>query len=97
MSDQPSVTNINTAQLPETWQAYVPLATALVRTLLVAAGSAGFMWAQTVSASDIQMGVGMAMIIASGCWSLWQKIQAQRALRQAAAAPMLVPPPKLPA
>jgi len=97
MSDQPSVTNINTAQLPQTWQAYLPLVTSAVRWLLAVGGGMGLTWAQTVSASEIQMYVSFAMVISSLAWSQWQKLQAQRALRQAAAAPMLVPPPKLPA
>jgi len=91
------MSDIDTAKLPDTWQAYLPLATALARTLLATAGGVGFTWAQAVTADQVQMGVSAAMILAAGLWSLWQKIQAQRALRQASTNPISAPTPKLPA
>lgn len=91
------MTDIDTAQLPPTWQDYLPLVTSIVRTLLGVAGGVGFTWAQAVSASQVQMAVSAAMILASAAWGVWQKIQAQRALRQAAATPVVTVPPKLPA
>lgn len=89
MSDQPA--------MPTAWQAYLPLVTSLVRTLLAVVGSAGFMWAQTVSASQVEMIVGASMVLASAVWSAIQKIQAQRALNVAAANSAGMTPPKLPA
>jgi len=90
MSDDPT-------QLPSAWAAYLPLITTLVRTSLAVAGGVGFTWALTVNADQVQMGVSAAMILASAVWSFWQKVQAMRALRTAAASPAGTPAPKLPA
>lgn len=87
----------NEPTLPSAWSAYLPLVTALVRTLLGVAGGAGFTWALTVNADQVQMGVSAAMMAAAAIWSFWQKIQAMRALRRAAANPEGITPPKLPA
>lgn len=89
MSDLPSI--------PSAWQAYLPLVTSLVRTLLAAAGGVGFTWAYSVTADQVQMAVSAAMMVAAGVWSFYQKVQATRALRKAAANPPGVTPPKLPA
>lgn len=86
-----------TSDLPSGWDAYVPLVTSLVRHLLTVLGGAGFTWALTVNASQVQMGVSAAMVLVGGVWSIWQKIQSQRALQKAAAAPAMMPAPKLPA
>lgn len=79
------------------WQAYLPLATALARHLLGAAGAAGFTWALSVTASQTEMAVSAAMMAAAGIWSFYQKVRATRALRAAAVAPAGAAPPKLPA
>lgn len=84
-------------QLPDTWAAYLPLVTSLVRTLLAAAGGVGVTWALAVNADQVQMAVSAAMIAAAALWSFWQKIQSMRALRQAAWNPPSAPTPKLPA
>ncbi len=89
MTDQPA--------LPSAWQAYFPLVTSLVRTLLAVAGSAGFTWALSVTASQVEMAVSAAMILAAAVWSFWQKVEAMRALRRAAANPVGAAVPKLPA
>lgn len=83
--------------IPSAWQAYLPLVTSLVRTLLAAAGGVGFTWALTVNADQVQMAVSAAMLAAAGIWSCYQKIRALQALRKAAANPPGVTPPKLPA
>lgn len=85
------------AQLPSEWSAYLPLVTSLARTILGVLGGAGFTWALAVNADQVQMGVSAAMVLASALWSFWQKVQAMRAIRTAAANPVGVTPPKLPA
>ncbi len=89
MSDQPP--------LPSDWAAYLPLVTTLVRNLLAAAGGMGFTWALTVNASQIQMSVSAAMMVAAALWGAYQKIASLRALSKAAAQPAGIAPPKLPA
>ena len=90
MSDNPGV-------MPDSWSVYVPLVTSLVRSLLGIAGGAGFTWALAVNASQVQMAVSAAMMAGAAIWSFWQKIQAQRALNKAAAAPAHTAPTTLPA
>lgn len=85
------------SSLPQSWQDYVPFVTSVVRQLLTLAGGAGFTWALTVNASQVQMGVSAAMVATSVIWSQWQKLRAKQALRRAAAAPAMMPAPKLPA
>ena len=84
-------------EIPSAWQAYLPLVTSLVRTLLAAAGGVGFTWALTVNADQVQMAASAAMLVAAGVWSFYQKVASLRALRKAAANPPGVTPPKLPA
>lgn len=83
--------------LPESWKDYIPLVTSLVRWFLAAAGSAGVMWAQTVTADQTTQIVGILMMAASGVWSIVQKFQAAKALRVAAANPAGATAPNLPA
>lgn len=92
MSDDPLA-----SQIPSAWAVYVPIATGVARTLLAAAGSAGFTWAKAVTGDQVQMYVSLAMIVAAGVLSAWQKIKAARALRTAAANPPGMTAPKLPA
>ena len=90
-------TNPIAAQVPTAWQVYIPMLTSLARDALNLAGSAGFTWALTVNASQVQMGVCAAMIVASVVWGKIQKYQAQKAINTAAASPKNAPAPKLPA
>jgi ABC-type nickel/cobalt efflux system permease component RcnA len=83
--------------LPSAWQAYLPLVTSLVRSVLGVLGGAGFTWALTVNDSQLQMIVSALMVLAAAVWSFYQKLQAQRALREAAVAPASAPAPHLPA
>lgn len=83
--------------LPKGWSVYVPLLTSLVRDVLTVLGAAGFTWALTVNASQIQMAVSVALILVSAGWSFVQKVRAQRALVVAAKMPPGLPAPKLPA
>jgi hypothetical protein len=82
--------------VPEAWAPYVPILMGLCRTVLGVLGSAGVTWALAVTASQIEMAVGAAMILIAAGWSAYQKIEAQRALHRAAAAPVGDPAPKLP-
>lgn len=72
-------------ELPSAWAAYLPLITSLVRHLLGILGGAGFTWALTVNADQLQMAVSAAMMAAAAIWSFYQKIQSMRAARKAAA------------
>jgi len=89
MSDLPGV--------PDGWRLYLPILGSLARTILAVLGTYGCTWAVAVTADQVQMAIGAAMILASAGWSAWQKIAAQRALRTAAANPPGITPPKLPA
>jgi hypothetical protein len=84
-------------QIPSAWSVYIPIVTGLVRNLLAAAGAAGFTWALAVNDSQVQMAVSLTMVVASALWSGWQKLQAARAIRVAAARPAGAAAPKLPA
>lgn len=86
-----------TAELPDGWSQYLPEVTSLIRLGLGAAGAAGVTWANTVSASGVEMIGGWALIGVSALWSLWQKRRAKKALAVAAAAPPAAVAPKLPA
>lgn len=81
----------------EDWTPYVPILTALVRTVLAALGGVGLTWALAVNANQVQMGVSAAMVVGAAGWAAWQKIAAVRALRIAAMQPASAPVPKLPA
>jgi ABC-type nickel/cobalt efflux system permease component RcnA len=85
------------AALPSAWEAYLPLVTSLVRTLLATAGGVGFTWAMSVTADQAEMAVSAAMIAAAAIWSFWQKVRAMQALRTAAENPPSITAPKLPA
>lgn len=85
------------SQITSGWAPYLPLIASLIRTLLTVAGGAGFTWALTVNADQIQMAVSSAAALAGAVWSIVQKIRAQRALQVAAANPATATPPKLPA
>ncbi len=83
-------------EAPAEWAPYLPMVISFARTVLAALGGVGFTWALTVNGDQMQMAVTAAMMVAAAGWSLYQKIRAQRALRQAAAAPAGSPPPQLP-
>jgi hypothetical protein len=79
------------------WHDYLPLITALMRSLLIAAGGAGLTWAKNVTGSDIELWASIVCLVTGASWSFWQKIQAKRALRRAARNPAGAPTPALPA
>lgn len=97
MSDAPAPNEALLGMMSSAWSDYVPLVTTLLRQVLMAAGAAGFTWALTVNASQIQMAVSAALVVASAVWSFIQKIKAKHALRVAAASPATSAAPKLPA
>lgn len=92
-----SVNNPFTSQIPTGWEAFLPILSGMARGILTIAGGAGFTYAQTVSASQIEMAVSAAMALTGLLWSGWQKIKAVRALRVAAQQPVGLTVPKLPA
>lgn len=84
------------SQIPSAWSAYVPILTGLARQLLTLAGGLGFMHAQTVTASQVEMGVSAAMALTGMLLSGWQKIKTQRALHKAAINPAGAAVPAVP-
>lgn len=92
----PATGNPFFSQIPTGWEAYLPILSGMARGALTIAGGAGFTYAQTVSASQIEMAVSAAMAAAGLLWSGWQKIKAVRALRVAAQQPAGLKPPALP-
>lgn len=87
----------NNDLIPDALVPYIPIATAALRTLLATLGGFGFAWAQAVTASQVQMAVSAAAIVTGLGWSIFQKLQAQKQLAKAAAAPKGTPTPVLPA
>lgn len=71
---------------PDEWKVYVPILTGFLRAVLAALGAANFTWAQAVSADQIQMIVGVVLMVVAAVWSAWQKIAAVRTARRQAAA-----------
>lgn len=92
----PNTGNPFAAQIPSAWSAYVPILTGLARGLLTMAGGLGFMHAQTVTASQVEMGVSAAMAVSGMVWGAWQKIATQRALHKAATNPAGMAAPAVP-
>lgn len=85
------------AQVPSAWQVYIPILAGFARGLMQLLGSAGFTWALTVNASQIQMAVSAALALTGFVWSAIQKVEAARALNVAAGNPKNAPTPTLPA
>lgn len=79
------------------WHQYVPLAASLGRTLMIAAGGAGFTWAKNVTGDQVELWISAAFLAGGASWSFYQKIQAIRALHRASRNPAGAPPPSLPA
>lgn len=69
--------------LPSGWSDYIPILTGFARAVLATLGGAGFTWALAVNASQIQMAVSAAMMLAAAGWSAWQKIDALRKAKAA--------------
>lgn len=92
----PNTGNPFAAQIPSAWSAYVPILTGMVRGFLQLAGGLGFMHAQTVTASQVEMGVSAAMAVSGMVWGAWQKIATQRALHKAATNPAGMAAPAVP-
>lgn len=73
-------------QIPSAWSAYMPILAGLFRAVLAALGAAGFTWASAVTGSQIEMAVGVAMMLAAAVWSAYQKIVSLREARRLASA-----------
>lgn len=86
----------NPAEIPASWAPWLPIAGSLLRAILAAGGAAGITWAQAVTASQAEQILGALAIALSGLWSVMQKIQANRAIQEAAAQPPRMTPPALP-
>lgn len=86
----------NPAEIPASWAPWLPIAGSAIRFLGVAMAAAGVTWARAVTGSEAEQ-IGYSMIaVLAGVWSVWQKIQANRAIQEAAAQPPRMTPPALP-
>ena len=57
---------------------WVTLVAAIIRAVLQIASGFGFAWALTVNGSQTQLIASAIVMLVTGAWSLWQKIQAAR-------------------